>query len=50
MAAPRPHPSLCARVTPARLHPLVRSVTATTAMQGVMRCVALAATALRLAL
>jgi hypothetical protein len=32
------------------LHPRVRSVTATTAMQGVMLCVALAATALLLAL
>ena len=50
MTAPRPHPILCARVTPARLHPRVRSVTATTDMQGVLRCGGLGAAALRLAL
>ena len=50
MAAPRPHPILRERVKPARLHPLVRSVTATTDMQGVLLCGGLAAAALLLAL
>ena len=50
MSAPRPNPSLREGVTPAMLHPRVRSVTATTDRQGVLRCVGLAAAALLLAL
>lgn len=38
------------RVTPARLHPLVRSVPATTERPGVLRCVGLAAATLLFAL
>jgi hypothetical protein len=45
MAVPRPHPSLRERVKLAMRHPLVRSVTATTTMQGVLRCVGSAAVA-----
>jgi hypothetical protein len=37
MSAPRPNPSLREGVTPAMLHPRVRSVTATTDRQGVLR-------------
>jgi hypothetical protein len=50
MSAPRPNPSLRARVKPPMLNPLVRSVTATTDMKWVMLCVGIAAAALLLAL
>ena len=50
MAAPRPKPILRARVKPARLHPLMRHVPATTDMTWILLCVGLAAAALRLAL
>ena len=50
MSAPRPNPILRERVTPAMLHPLVRSVTAPTDMQWVMLRVGLVAAALLLAL
>ena len=50
MSAPRPHPLLRERVTPAMLNPLVRFVTATTEMQWVLLGVGMAAAALLLAL
>ena len=50
MSAPRPHPSLREGVTPARLHPRVRHVPATTERQGGLLREGLVAAALLLAL
>jgi hypothetical protein len=50
MSVPRPNPILREGVKPAMLHPLVRSVTATTDMKWVMLCVVITAVALLFAL